>query len=281
MILGYLPVDPCIRIPLPKEKVPVLRMLTAEEEQKLCTAMDQPYTLWIKIAILTGLKQSEQFSLRWRDVDLDRMALLLPQSSTGSVVSLQLAPAMLLVLRELKRVHPASIWVFPDLRAPARPANIHAFYVGRFESAIRRAGIPRCAWRDLRHTCGARLAQEGVSVREITAVMRQREVRMAYTYRAWQPGQNPQLAASGANPARKTGPRSLCPCRFKLWPPSRRVRAGLSGSLLAHRAATGVKPVRRKCGSMSGGVGVWTMSRCMICEGPVPVILRSLGKTSP
>jgi integrase len=199
--LGHIPADPCTGIPLPKEKMPTLRVLTQEEEVKLCAALGAPWNLWVKFALLTGLKQSEQFSLCWRDVDLERLALLLPHPSTGGVVSLQMAPATLLVLRELKRVHPVSVWVFPDLRTPSRPANVHAFYVGRFESAIRRAGIPRCAWKDLRHTCGARLAQQGLPVREVTVLMRQREVRMAYHYRAWQPGQNPQAAPTKRPPA--------------------------------------------------------------------------------
>jgi hypothetical protein len=82
--------------------------------------------------------------------------------------------------------------VFPDLRSPTRPVNIHAFYVGRLETAIKRAGIAWCAWKDLRHACGVRLAKQGLPVREITSLLRQREVRMAYHYRAWQPGQSPR-----------------------------------------------------------------------------------------
>ncbi len=199
--VGHFQTDPCKSIPLPKEKAPTLRVLTQEEEYKLCEALGEPYSFWVKFAILTGLKQSEQFSLRWRDVDLDRLALMLPHPSTGGVVSLQLAPATLLVLRELKRVHPASIWVFPDLRNPSRPANVHAFYVGRFESAIHRVDIPRCAWKDLRHTCGVRLAQQGLPVREVSVLMRQREVRMAYHYRTWQPGQNPNTRRAARPPA--------------------------------------------------------------------------------
>jgi hypothetical protein len=44
------------------------------------------------------------------------------------------------------------MWVFPDLKNPFRPVNIHAFYVGRWVDAVRQAGIPWVAWKDLRHT---------------------------------------------------------------------------------------------------------------------------------
>lgn len=56
-------------------------------------------------------------------------------------------------------------------------------------SAVRRADIPWCAWKDLRHTCGVRLAKPGVPVRDVTMFLRQSEVRQAYYYRAHQPGQ--------------------------------------------------------------------------------------------
>ena len=190
--VGDLPADPCTAIPLPKETMPALRVLTEAEEQALCQALGAPYALWVRFAILTGLKQSEQFSLRWKDIDLERSTLLLPHASTGGVVALQLSLDAVLVLRGLKHGQPPSIWVFPDLRNATRPVNIHAFYVGRWETAIERAGIAWCAWKDLRHTCGVRLAKQGLPVQEITALLRQREVRMAYQYRAWQPGQAPR-----------------------------------------------------------------------------------------
>ena len=53
---------------------------------------------------------------------------------------------------------------------------------------MERVGIAWCAWKDLRHTCGVRLAKQGLPVQQITTLLRQREVRMAYHFRAWQPG---------------------------------------------------------------------------------------------
>lgn len=188
-LVAHLTGDPCTTITLPKYKPSVLRVLTEEEERTLCAALGEPYGLWVRFAILTGLKQSEQFTLRWRDVDLNRSTLMIPHQQTGAVVALSLSSSAVAVLRELRRVQPASLWVFPDLRSPTRPANVHSFYVGRWETAIRRADIPWCAWKDLRHTCGVRLAKQGLPVAEVSTLLRQREVRQAYYYRTWQPGQ--------------------------------------------------------------------------------------------
>ncbi|ALA60187.1 tyrosine-type recombinase/integrase [Nitrospira moscoviensis] len=184
-----LPADPSEALSFQKEVAPDLRVLTESEEDALCAALGPPYGLWVRFAIATGLKQAEQFSLRWRDVDVKAGTVLIPDPSAGAVASLSLSPAAIDLLHELRTAHPASLWVFPDLRNPTRPANVHAFYTGRWHTAVQVAGIPWCAWKDLRTTCGVRLAKQGLSVDEITLLMRQRERRQAYYYRAWQPGQ--------------------------------------------------------------------------------------------
>jgi integrase len=48
---------------LPNESTPRLRVLSEAEEKALCGALREPYALWVRLAILTGLKQSEQFTL--------------------------------------------------------------------------------------------------------------------------------------------------------------------------------------------------------------------------
>jgi len=186
---GFLKADPCTDVSPQKETAPALRALSEDEETALCASLGLPFGLWVRFAIATGLKQAEQFSLRWRDLDLDAATIFLPDPKSGCVASIAMSPAAVDILRKIRQIHPVSLWVFPDLRNPTRPANVHAFYTGRWATAVRTAGIPWCAWKDLRTTCGIRLAKQGASVREITALLRQQEVRQAYHYRAWQPGQ--------------------------------------------------------------------------------------------
>jgi integrase len=188
--MAYLPVDVCAPIPLPKDTPPVLRVLTDDEERRLGAALGPPYALWMQFALLTGLIRSEQFALRWQEVDLERATLRMPHASTGAMMTL--SPAVVAVLRELRHTHPPSLWVFPDLRNPTQPANPYNFYTGRWASAIRRAGIPWCAWKDLRNTCGVRLAQRNVPIKAIATVLRQKELRQAHRYRSWVSGVAPR-----------------------------------------------------------------------------------------
>lgn len=197
-LLSYLPADPCASMALPKERTPPMRVLTEEEEGRLCAALGPPYGLWVKFAIETGLKQSEQFTLRWRDVDCERSRILLP-ATAGMITALDVSPRALEILQQLRHLHPPSLWVFPDLINPFRAVNIHNFYTGRWVTAVRKAGIPWVAWKDLRHTCGVRLTKRGLPVSDIVRVLRQREAKQAYVYRAWlagrigQPKQPPRV----------------------------------------------------------------------------------------
>ena len=191
-VVQVLPADPCVGIPLPKEPTPIMRVLTEEEETLLCQALGRPYSLWVRFAILTGLEQSEQFTLLWRSVQLDRGVVLIPQGMTGVMVELSLPPDAVTILRALRQESPTSIWVFPDPQNSMRPADAHNFYVSRWTRTIERLGLPRVAWKDLRHTCGVRLAKQGVPVQEIATFLRQRELRRAYYYRAWLPNTAPR-----------------------------------------------------------------------------------------
>lgn len=188
-ICAYLPSDPCAGMALPKERTPEPRVLTEEEERKLCSALGHPYALWVRFAIATGLKQSEQASLRWRDVDLHKGTLLVQHATTGGLALLSLCAETITILQRLRHCQPPSMWVFPDSANPFRPVNFHAFYVGRFVPAVQRAGIPRTDWKALRHTCGVRLAQQGHTVHDIAHFLRHRELKQAYLYRAWRPDQ--------------------------------------------------------------------------------------------
>jgi integrase len=190
--MAALPMDCCAPIPLGKDRSTVLRVLTDDEERRLCAALGQPYALWVRFAILTGLEQSEQFTLLWRSVQLDRGVLLVPQGTTGTMVEWSVPSEAVTILQVLRQAYPTSLWVFPNLRTPTRPANIHTFYTGRWASAIRRANIPWVAWKDLRSTCGVRLAQQRMPIKEIAAFLRQTDLRKAYRYRAWLTGVMPR-----------------------------------------------------------------------------------------
>lgn len=75
---GLIEKSPFASVKLPTVRAGKTRFLSVEEETRLCKAIGQPYDAWIRLAILTGLRKSEQFGLRWADIDLERGLITLP-----------------------------------------------------------------------------------------------------------------------------------------------------------------------------------------------------------
>jgi hypothetical protein len=66
---GQLATNPVCRVKMFKESAGKTRFLSPEEEAALCQKLGVPYGAWVRLAILTGMRQLEQFSLRWEHVD--------------------------------------------------------------------------------------------------------------------------------------------------------------------------------------------------------------------
>ena len=69
---GLVEKSPFTRVKLPTVRAGETRFLSIEEEARLCQAIGQPYDAWVRLAILTGLRKSEQFGSRWADIDLEQ-----------------------------------------------------------------------------------------------------------------------------------------------------------------------------------------------------------------
>ncbi len=82
---GLIEKTPFSTVKLPTMRVGRTRFLSTEGEARLCAAIGEPYAAWVQLAILTGLRRSEQFSLRWADIDLERGLMTLPQTKSGPV----------------------------------------------------------------------------------------------------------------------------------------------------------------------------------------------------
>ncbi|HEY6085985.1 MAG TPA: tyrosine-type recombinase/integrase, partial [Nitrospira sp.] len=71
-------------------------------------------------AIETGLRQSEQFSLEWKWVDLNHSILTLPMSKSGQTRHVPLSEGAKTLLRSFESLL-SSPYVFPSVRDPLQP----------------------------------------------------------------------------------------------------------------------------------------------------------------
>jgi len=160
------PVAKLTSLPEPETKT---RLLTPGEESELLKAVGPTMAAWVRFAILTGLRQTEQFTLEWANVDLELGIITLPETKAGGVQYAPLNEEAKDILRNLDSWQ-RSKWVFPSGN-PATHANI-ANLKRRFRKAVKQSGIPWVRWHDLRHCFASRLAMSRAPLGTIAALLR-------------------------------------------------------------------------------------------------------------
>ena len=157
-----------------------VRFLTEDEEPRLREVLDPSQWRIVEFAFNTGLRQSEQFGLRWEHANLANRVLTIPRSKHGGARHVPLNGTAVAILRSLpSRFH--SRWVFPS-RAGKTPLNATNFRQRVFNPAVRRAGIDNFRWHDLRHTFASRLAMKGVDLNSIRELMGHKTLAMTLRY---------------------------------------------------------------------------------------------------
>ena len=158
------------------------RRLEAGEYEKLMVACQRnnkfasPSIYWcpaINFAIETGMRLSEQLSLRWQNVDLTKRTAFLPAEITkgNRSRSVPLSDKAIQVLNEIPR----------HIRGKVFPMSLNYHNKG-WRALIKRAGIDGLRWHDLRRECTSRLFERGLSVTEVQSITGHRTLQMLSTY---------------------------------------------------------------------------------------------------
>lgn len=177
---GKLPSNPVIKLKMYKEPKGKTRFLSMDEESILLKQLGPIYGPWARLAILTGLRQAEQFQLQWKDVDLERGILTLPTTKAGGVQYAHLNEEATAVLRSLDSWQ-RSKWVFPSKNL-ATPVDAGNFYHYVWIPAVRATGMEWVTWHDLRHTFASRLAMTGHNEGTIAALLRHSTTALVKRY---------------------------------------------------------------------------------------------------
>jgi site-specific recombinase XerD len=159
-----------------------VRFLSHEEEIRLRAVITNPRHLdALDISLNSGMRQSEQFSLRWHQVDLELKQLHLPKTKTGKPRHIPLNATAVTAFERLKVVGDgkASSPVFPNGREDGSPVQGAR---GWFKDAVERAGIAEYTWHCNRHTFASRLVQADVNLRTVGDLLGHRTAQMVMRY---------------------------------------------------------------------------------------------------
>jgi integrase len=147
-----------------KEGAPRTRYLTEHEELALLQAASPDVRRAIALAIDTGLRREELFSLQWNQIDVDRgIITTTTKTKSGRARSVPLPERSVNILPR----HDADyVLINPDTKKRYVQMN------KGFKAAVRRAEIGHTQWHDLRRTAGCRwLQRDGKSIMEVSMLL--------------------------------------------------------------------------------------------------------------
>jgi integrase len=143
----------------------------------------------ITVAIHTGMRRGELLNLTWDDVDLIGLTVFVQRSKSGEGRRIPMSPTVYRMLSELfgaRRERLQSSVV----RKSESARRVFAASRGGFllnlnrvwYRAIKRAGLERLHFHDLRHTFASRLAMNGVDLYRVQTLMGHKSSRMTVRY---------------------------------------------------------------------------------------------------
>ena len=139
--------NPFLSVKLFKENNRRVRYLTTEEEGSLRQALGENRWPTVAFAMHAGLRQAEQFNLRWENIDFTTGHITIPLSKSGELRRVPMNDTARAILRDMpSRLQ--SQFVFPS-KTGETPLNAANYRNRVFLPAVRQAGIKDFRWHDL------------------------------------------------------------------------------------------------------------------------------------
>ena len=168
---------------LPKVEHREMKTLPVEQLQSfLREARESGVFELYYLELATGLRRGELLGLKWEDIDLERGDLRVKRQISrinGEVVeaplktknayrTLPLAEDTIDILKEQRKKFGSSPWVFPSpTGGPISPDSV----LHMLHRVLKRAGLPRVRFHDLRHTFATLALQNGVDIKTVSGML--------------------------------------------------------------------------------------------------------------
>ena len=132
--------------------------------------------------LATGLRRGELLGLKWEDIDFEHGSLRVkrqiaringeiveaPLKTKNAYRTLPLADDTIQVLKQQRKKVCSSPWVFPSpTGGPISPDSV----LHMLHRVLKRAGLPRVRFHDLRHTFATLALQNGVDIKTVSGML--------------------------------------------------------------------------------------------------------------
>ncbi|WP_300275209.1 site-specific integrase [uncultured Oscillibacter sp.] len=175
--------DPTEGCALPKlERKEMQTLLVEQLASFLREAKESGVFEFYYVELATGLRRGELLGLKWEDIDLEKGNLRVkrqvaringevteaPLKTKNAYRTLPLAEDTIAVLKQQKKKVGSSHWVFPSpTGGPISPDSV----LHMLHRVLKRAGLPRVRFHDLRHTFATLALQNGVDIKTVSGML--------------------------------------------------------------------------------------------------------------
>ena len=175
--------DPTEGCALPKLEHREMKTLPVEQLTSfLREAKDSGVFEMYYVELATGLRRGELLGLKWEDIDLEKGDLRVkrqiaringevveaPLKTKNAYRALPLAEDTIQVLKQQRNKTGSSPWVFPSpTGGPISPDSV----LHMLHRVLKRAGLPKVRFHDLRHTFATLALQNGVDIKTVSGML--------------------------------------------------------------------------------------------------------------
>lgn len=164
-----------------------IRFLTQEEELGLFNHLPTRYHHLVVLALHTGMRRGEQWSIRRQDVNFEARTIRIQVSKGGVARDVPLTGDAYGILEELCTDVPAPGYLLArdthgHQTGTFAPNGAHNFVNRWFVPALQAAGVSDFRWHDLRHTFATRFLEVGGSIIELQRILGHSQLNTTMRY---------------------------------------------------------------------------------------------------
>ena len=156
------------------------RWLNKDEENRLLPLLPFDLRQAVIIAMNTGLRKTEQFSVKWSDIDFTNKTITVRESKSGKKGYIKMCQTVIDAFKKIphKIGSDEVFWMFTE-----RDPNLNYYALdAAFEKALEEADIQNFHWHDMRHTFASRMMMKGKSLLSVSRLLRHGNIKMTMRY---------------------------------------------------------------------------------------------------
>jgi integrase len=168
--------NPVSKVKMLKEPNGRTVYLEKEEISLLLSACSDSFRPIVLFAIHTGMRKGEILNLKWTDVDFKTETIYLLKTKSGKPREIPMNNTVIELLNQLPR-HCDSEYVFCKQDGSKRKSVQTAF-----ENALKRSGIKKIRFHDLRHTFASHAVMTGIDLNTVRELLGHASLTMTLRY---------------------------------------------------------------------------------------------------